>query len=173
MGSTESRVSEGAQEVSSPAAPSDEDRRKHLDFIQTVVTRMSAASSNAKGWLLPVVTATYGFALIQHSRAVTLLGLAAVVLFMFLDANYLRQERAYRRLYDTVAQGTRVVPRFSLDPSEADDPIPASPGWRERVRTVVGRWIPAWSVWSSWSILPFYGALLLIGVGIYTRAVIT
>jgi hypothetical protein len=29
-----------------------------------------------------------------------LLGLAAVALFMLLDANYLRQERAYRRLYD-------------------------------------------------------------------------
>lgn len=78
---------------------------------------MSAASSSAKGWLLPVATATYGFALIQHSRAVALLVLAAVVLFMFLDANYLRQERAYRRLYDTVARGTRAVPQFSLDPS--------------------------------------------------------
>lgn len=171
MGSTESRVLEGEQQVSGPDVFSEEDRRKHLDFIQAVVTRMSAASSNVKGWLLPVVTATYGFALIQHSRGVTLLGLAAVVLFMFLDANYLRQERAYRRLYDTVAQGTRAVPRFSLDPSEADDPIPASAGWRERVRTVVGRWVPAWSVWSSWSILPFYGALLLIGIHI--RAVIT
>lgn len=166
-------MSEGEQQVISLVASSDEDRRKHLDFIQAVVTRMSAASSNTKGWLLPVVTATYGFALIQHSRAVTLLGLAGVVLFMFLDASYLRQERAYRRLYDTVAQGTRAVPRFSLDPSEADDPIPASAGWRKRFRTVVGRWVPAWSVWSSWSILPFYGTLLLIGVGIYIRAVIT
>ena len=164
---------QGEQQVSSPVVPSEEDRRKHLDFIQAVITRMSAASSNVKGWLLPVVTATYGFALIQHSRAVALLGLAAVVLFMFLDANYLRQERAYRRLYDTVAQGMRAVPRFSLDPSEADDPIPASAGWRERVGTVVGRWVPAWSVWSSWSILPFYGALLLIGVGIHICAVIT
>ena len=150
--------------------PTDEDRRKHLDFIQAVVTRMSAASSSAKGWLLPVVTATYGFAMTQHSRAVTLLGLAAVALFMFLDANYLRQERAYRRLYDTVARATREVPQFSLDPSEADDPIPASAVWRERLKTVVGRWFPAWSVWSSWSILPFYGALLLMGVGIYIRA---
>lgn len=173
MGSAESRVSEGEQQLSTSSAPSEEDRRKHLDFIQAVVTRMSAASSSAKGWLLPVATATYGFALIQHSRAVALLGLAAVVLFMFLDANYLRQERAYRRLYDTVARGTRAVPQFSLDPSEADDPIPASAGWRERVKTVFGRWVPTWSVWSSWSILPFYGALLLIGVGIYIRAVLS
>lgn len=164
---------EDEQQLSTSNTPSEEDRRKHLDFIQAVVTRMSAASSSAKGWLLPVATATYGFALTQHSRSVTLLGLAAVVLFMFLDANYLRQERAYRRLYDTVARGTRAVPQFSLDPSEADDPIPASAGWRERVKTVVGRWVPSWRVWSSWSILPFYGTLLLIGVGIYIRAVLS
>ncbi len=173
MGGAERRVPEGAQPVSSTAAPSDEDRRKHLDFIQAVITRMSAASSNAKGWLLPVVTATYGFALIHHSRAVALLGLASVVVFMLLDANYLQQERAYRRLYNTVALGTRAVPSFSLDPSEADDPVPASPGLCERVRTAVGRWVPAWNVWSSWSILPFYGGLLLIGVCIHIRAIIT
>lgn len=160
------------RDVIDSGRPSDEDRRKHLDFIQAVVTRMSAASSGAKGWLLPVVTATYGFALTQHSRAVTLLGLAAVALFMFLDANYLRQERAYRRLYDTVAKGTREVPLFSLDPSEADDPIPEAASWRQRLRTMIGRWFPAWSVWSSWSILPFYGALLLIGIGIYIRALV-
>lgn len=163
-------MQECEQPLNATAGPSDEDRRKHLDFIQAVVTRMSAASSSAKGWLLPVVTATYGFALTQHSRAVTLLGLAAVALFMFLDANYLRQERAYRRLYDTVAKGSREVPLFSLDPSEADDPIPAAAGWRQRLRTLVGRWFPAWSVWSSWSIMPFYGALMLIGIGIYIRA---
>lgn len=159
--------------MSTSSTPSEEDRRKHLEFIQAVVTRMSAASSSAKGWLLPVATATYGFALIQNSRAVTMLGLAAVVLFMFLDANYLRQERAYRRLYDTVARGTRAVSEFSLDPSEANDPIPAPAGWSERVKTVVGLWVPTWSVWASWSILPFYGAFLLIGVGIYIRAVLS
>lgn len=162
----------GERDVTDAGRHSDEDRRKHLDFIQAVVTRMSAASSGAKGWLLPVVTATYGFALSQHSRAVTLLGLAAVALFMFLDANYLRQERAYRRLYDTVAKGSREVPLFSLDPSEADDPVPEAANWRQRLRTMIGRWFPAWSVWSSWSILPFYGALLLIGIGIYIRTVI-
>lgn len=172
MGTTENRMQGGERQLNASSSPSDDDRRKHLDFIQAVVTRMSAASSSAKGWLLPVVTATYGFALIQHSRAVTLLGLAAVALFMFLDANYLRQERAYRRLYDTVAKGTRKVPQFSLDPSDADDPIPASAGWRQRLRTLVGRWLPSWSVWSSWSILPFYGSLLLIGIGIYIRTMI-
>ena len=83
-----------------------DDRRKHLDYIQAVVTPMSSASSSAKGWLLPVVTAAYGYALAKQQSPVALLGVAAVLLFGFLDANYLRQEKAYRRLYDAVAGGT-------------------------------------------------------------------
>lgn len=60
-----------------PLAP--EDRRKHLDYIQAVVTRQSAASSSAKGWLLPIVTATFGFALTQGSWPLTALGMVAVL----------------------------------------------------------------------------------------------
>lgn len=145
---------------------SGEDRRKHLDYIQAIVTRMSAASSNAKGWLLPVVTAAFGFALTERSRSVALLGLLAVVLFMFLDANYLRQERAYRRLYDAVASGTEDIPKFSLDPSVAEESPQRSDGWTGKARLLLARWIPPWCVWRSWSILPFYGTLIIVGIGV-------
>ena len=56
-----------------------EDTRKHLDFIQAIVTRMSAASSTAKAWLLPVVTAAYGYALTQNAESVALLGVGVTV----------------------------------------------------------------------------------------------
>lgn len=82
-----------------------EDKRKHLDFIQSVITRMSAASSSAKAWLLPVVTAAYGYALTQNADSVALLGLGATLLFAYLDANYLPQEKRFRALYKTVACG--------------------------------------------------------------------
>ena len=62
-----------------------EDLHKHLDFIQAVVTRMSAASTSTKSWLLPVVTATYGYGMTQNAWSVIALGLGAVLLFMFLD----------------------------------------------------------------------------------------
>jgi hypothetical protein len=111
-----------------PASATDpDDRRKHLDFIQAVVMRMSAASATTKSWLLPVVTATYGYALTKSADSVALLSVTAVVLFTFLDANYLRQEKAYRRLYDAVTRGTRSVPQFSLDPSYADPPGSGGP----------------------------------------------
>lgn len=146
-----------------------EDRRKHLDFIQAVVTRMSAASSTAKGWLLPVVTLTYGYALSERVESVALPGIAAVVVFAWLDANYLNQERAFRQLYDAVAQGTTTLPRFAMDPSLAapstGDSAPAT-GWR-LVASTVGGWFPSWQIWLSWAIAPLYGSLFVVGVAIY------
>ena len=94
-----------------------EDLHKHLDFIQAVVTRMSAASTSTKSWLLPVVTATYGYGMTQNAWSVIALGLGAVLLFMFLDAHYLDREKAYRDLYDAVAR-KKGIPLFSLDPRE-------------------------------------------------------
>jgi len=152
-----------------PTGPVDpEDRRKHLELIQAVVSRMSAASSNAKSWLLPVVTATYGFALTSDSESVGLLGIAAVLLFGFIDANYLRQERAYRALYDVVAHGQRSVPAFTLSTAHADEPLPEidDPTRKQRVGVMVKRWVPGWRIWMSWSIAPFYGTLVLVGLGV-------
>ncbi len=146
-----------------------EDRRKHLDFIQAVVTRMSASSATTKGWLLPVVTAAYGFAVTSSAPAVALLGMAAVVLFAVVDANYLNQERSFRRLYDAVAR-QEDVPPFSMDPSLAAPAVQQtleSLSWWERGWAGVRDWIPSWAVWSSWAIAPFYGSLLLVGLVIF------
>lgn len=166
-----------------------EDKRKHLDFIQAVVTRMSAASTSTKSWLLPVVTATYGYGMTQNAWSVIMLGLGAVVLFMFLDAHYLDQEKAYRALYDAVARD-KGIPVFSLDPrdvhrraqaeesqrditpdaaeAQAGDAPPVSNGKR-----TPPEWFAAWrphiTVWQSWSIAPFYGSLVLVGLVLLVR----
>lgn len=152
--------------------PDAEDRRKHLDFIQAVVTRMSAASSTTKGWLLPVVTATYGYAVVNRDLSVALLGVAAVLLFAIIDANYLNQERAFRRLYDAVAEGGD-IPAFSMDASLAAPAPPrttqdSASTWK-RARKVVRDWFPPWAVWSSWAIAPLYGSLLFVGLIIILR----
>lgn len=150
--------------VEPPLAP--EDRRKHLDYIQAVVTRQSAASSSAKGWLLPIVTATFGFALTQGSWPLAALGMVAVVLFAYLDANYLRSEKQFRRLYNTVARSSRKVPLFTLDPVDADEPLPGYAPAVSKWKKAVHSYMPERSIWASWSIAPFYIALLLVGAGV-------
>lgn len=148
-----------------------EDRRKHLDFIQAVVTRMSAASSQAKAWLLPVVTAAYGYALTQRADSVAWLGVMATLVFAYLDANYLRQEKRFRSLYKAVASGTSSIGAFSLQP---DDLPPETPredrgDWPEGTWIWINRFLPGPRVWRSWSIACFYGPLALGGVVIACR----
>ena len=129
-----------------PKEPQSEDRRKHLEFIQGAVGRMSSASSTAKGWLLPVVTAAYGFALTNRSVPVTLLGIAAVLVFGFLDMNYLRQERAFRALYRDAVDGK--VPPYEMD-------VQAYLSRRSYRRL---------EVLGSWAIAGFYVPLVLVGL---------
>ncbi|MCF3960804.1 hypothetical protein L1885_03780 [Streptomyces fuscigenes] len=130
-----------------------EDRRQHLSFIQAVITRMSQASSSSKSWLLPIVTATYGYSITKNSVLVGLIGCLAVLVFGVLDANYLKQERAFRKLYDEVASG-RPIPAFSMNPALAS---PA--GGR------VNYWPDKPDV-RSWAVAPVYLPLILAGLGI-------
>ncbi len=137
--------------ASEEASP--DDRRQHLSFIQAIVTRMSQASSSAKTWLLPIVTLTFGYAVTKERALIAMLGVFAVVVFGILDANYLKQERAFRKLYDHVASG-RDIPTFSLNPALAG---PAGPK--------VNYW-PDWEDIRSWAVAPIYGPLVLVGLAI-------
>ena len=132
---------------------SPEDRRQHLSFIQAVVTRMSQASSSSKTWLLPIVTLTYGYAVTKQSMWAAFLGIVGIVVFGVLDANYLKQERAFRKLYDKVASGGD-IPTFSLNPSLAG---PAG--------SKVNYW-PDSEDLRSWAIAPVYVPLIFLGIAI-------
>lgn len=137
-----------------PASSTDvspEDLRQHLSFIQGVASRMSQASSSSKTWLLPIVTLTYGYAITKEQSWVAVLGVAAVAIFGLLDANYLKQERAFRMLYDMVAYGED-IPTFSLDPALA-----------RRAGSSVNYW-PDWEDLRSWAVAPVYGPLVIAGI---------
>lgn len=133
-----------------------EDRRKHLDLIQGVVSRMAAASANAKSWLLPVVTAAFAFAVVESQPAVGLLGLGAVLLFAFVDAQYLRQERAFRALYRAAVVGR--VALFEMSPARYFNK-PNQDEDDERAENC--RWGKV--IW-SWSLAGFYGPMAALGL---------
>lgn len=178
MGETPHRLPTGDGEVSEDrdAPPelveiSPDDRRKHLDFIQATITRMSAASTTTKSWMLPVVSATYGYALVQKATSVAVLGIAAVLLFSYLDANYLRQEKRFRRLYRAVAEGSDEIAVFSLNPDDVGPPPhgKSSEEWAIWMPRGINRLVPGPDVWASWSVGPFYVALVLAGVVVAVR----
>jgi histidine triad (HIT) family protein len=152
---------------------SPEDRRKHLDYIQAVITRQSAASASTKGWLLPVVTAVFGFALTQHVWLLALLGICLIAVFAYVDANYLGSEKAYRALYRTVSRSERMVPRFTLEPTDAHESPPDDASPSTKWQAWCAKYIPEGKVWKSWAIAPFYCAMLLLGIGVAITAAFT
>lgn len=163
---------------------------KHLEFIQAIVARMAQSSVQTKSLLLPVIVATYGYGLTQRSVSVSLLGIAAVLLFGYIDASYLRQEQAYRRLYNAVIEGTKEIPLLSLNPYCIDKvafPVNADLNLAEDTELVCeeksfwkksGEVVKEWvfldpKVWLSWSIFPFYFGFLMVGCAVLCYALMS
>ncbi|MFJ8896656.1 hypothetical protein ACIRCZ_18885 [Leifsonia sp. NPDC102414] len=144
----------GKRAAAPTAGPSAEDRRKHLDFIQAVITRMASAAAVAKGWALTVAVAAFGFAASKQSYAITLLGLGAVVVFGVLDFRYLREERKFRELYKGAVYGLADV--FDMDAHTYCKKLGKN-------RTKNLKW---WRVARSWTVLGYYGVILLGGVAL-------
>ncbi|THV42119.1 hypothetical protein [Glycomyces buryatensis] len=128
--------------MSAPVQLTD-DQRKHLDFIQSSIARMSSSSTTVKGWGITVSMTAFGLAAAGAIPLVSVLGLTAMAFFGFLDCRYLREERLFRELYNDARQG--LVETYSMDRS----------AYLGRCR-----W-PA--VVRSWSITSFYVPLALVG----------
>ncbi len=94
-----------------------DNKLKHLEFIQAVITRMANTSFLLKGWSITVLAGL--FALSASDRRVSVLALAIVlaIVFWFLNAFFLWQERMYRALYDAVRVKAELEIDFSMDAS--------------------------------------------------------
>lgn len=81
----------------------EEEKIKHLELIQGVITRMNSNSFQLKGWTITIVAAL--LALYANSSNITYIFVAIipVLLFWGLDAYYLQQERKFRGIYNNVA----------------------------------------------------------------------
>ncbi len=138
---------DGAEQGSraSGGEPLNEDQRKHLEFIQAVIARLASSSTATKGWGLTVATAAFGFSATKAVPVVAGLGLVVVIFFGILDSYYLREERLFRYLYDDARRGKVGV--YSMNKNEYSSKC--------KRRSVI----------RSWSVLGFYGPLLLVGLG--------
>lgn len=123
---------------------------------------MSTVSTLVKGWCLTVTTAALGFGITANSRGVALLGGLVVLLFGFLDARYLREERRFRALYEGARHAQvgafEMNTRLYVEGDSCDSSLASSCLWR--------------SVLRSWSLWAFYGPLLLVAVAVLIRALV-
>ena len=75
---------------------------KHLEFIQGIITRMAKNSFMLKGWAVTLIVGIFALTIQDSDRLFGLLADVSILIFWGLDAYYLSLERQYRRLYDEV-----------------------------------------------------------------------
>lgn len=80
-----------------------ENKLKHLELIQNVITRMANNSFLLKGWNLTILAALIGLNKDGLDGKVIFIGFILTVVFWVLDAYYLSQERIFRARYDEVS----------------------------------------------------------------------
>jgi hypothetical protein len=123
-----------------------ENKRKHLEFIQAAVSRMSAHLFLLKGWTITLIAALFALSAKDANRAYVLIAYFPAVIFWILDGYFLCQERRFRALYDHVRK---------LDESEIDFSMDTS-GHPDEARYT-------WSgTMFSRTLLVYYGALVLL-----------
>jgi hypothetical protein len=104
-----------------------EDVVKHLELVQGVITRMATNSFVLKGWTITLVAALFALAEKDANVNFAILALFPASSFWGLDAYYLRQERLFRELYETICNpsndGLQPIPPFSLDTIKYQDSV--------------------------------------------------
>lgn len=76
---------------------------KHLEFIQSTITRMNQNSFQIKGWMITIVSALLALYARSEKKLYIFIAIVPAIVFWFLDAYYLQQERRFRGVYNDVA----------------------------------------------------------------------
>lgn len=97
--------------------PMNENKIKHLEFIQAIITRMNSNSFQIKNWAITIIAAFLALYVSGSSPEYILAAIVPTLVFWFLDAYYLQQERMFRRLYNDVVAERRVAD-FSMPINE-------------------------------------------------------
>ncbi|HAS3028641.1 TPA: hypothetical protein ACQJO5_002937 [Vibrio parahaemolyticus] len=77
---------------------------KHLEFIQNIITRMNSNSFQIKNWAITILTALMALFGSSENNFFLFIAFLPCLLFWFLDAYYLQQERIFRGIYNDVAK---------------------------------------------------------------------
>lgn len=126
-----------------------DDQRKHIDIIESTITRMSENSKQMKEWCIALVTGLVGISITAKIPSLCFIAVLVVGVFGYLDVFYLQLERCFRRLYnDAVGIGNDGLPAINV-------PLYSTSikGYKIQEQLI--------TVWKSPSIRPFYIGLLV------------
>ena len=126
---------------------------KHLEFIQAIITRMNTNSFQIKGWMITIVSAILALYASTKNHYFVLVAIFPAVIFWFLDAYYLCQERKFRGLYNDVAglsKNPQTIELFAMRPD-----------------LYKGGNYSYWNVFGSVTIITLYLPVIIVLLGIY------
>lgn len=129
---------------------SDEDKRKHLEFIQNIITRMNSNSFMIKGWTITIVSALLALFASTKEQSYLVITLLPIIIFWWLDTRYLQMERKFRCLYKKTIADQSTVASYDLNIDETSIKDDSKNKF--------------WSSTTSEAILPFYLFLFVLSV---------
>ncbi len=88
---------------------------KHLEFIQNIISRLSANSFLIKGWCITLNTGIMALSLDKNNFVLLIVGFPVIIIFWFLDSYYLWLEKVFRVLYNNEIEN--VQSDFKMDVS--------------------------------------------------------
>ena len=96
-----------------------ENKYKHMDYIQSAISRMASNSFYLKGWNVTIIAAIVALSFKESDWRIYACALVLNVVFWFLDAYYLKQEKLFRELYNKVSKiSDDNLVDFSMNTSE-------------------------------------------------------
>ena len=85
---------------------------KEIDIVQDIIKRMAFNSFMIKGWAITLVVVTL---LLKGAEYQVWIAFIPLLVFWFLDAYFLWQERMYRKLYDWVINNRLKTDEYLFD----------------------------------------------------------
>ena len=105
-----------------------ENKYKHMDYIQSAISRMASNSFYLKGWNVTIIAAIVALSFKESDWRIYACALLLNVVFWFLDAYYLKQEKLFRELYNKVSKiSDDNLVDFSMNTSEFKEKVSAIP----------------------------------------------
>ncbi|WP_062648921.1 hypothetical protein [Streptomyces maremycinicus] len=93
-----------------------EQELKHLELLQSVISRLSNNSFLVKGWCITLNSVLIAMAHGRPDWRTVPVAVTVAIGFWLLDGYYLRQERLFRGLYEEVVRGGEAAPPlFTMD----------------------------------------------------------
>ena len=100
-----------------------DNKYKHMDYVQSSISRMASNSFYLKGWNVTIIAAIVALSFKESDWRIYTCALVLNIVFWFLDAYYMKQETLFRKLFEKISKisdDTQVDFTMNTDEFEKD-----------------------------------------------------